>query len=118
MVRNRSSRITLKSRLTSSRVSTVGSPFAGDLKSNVVWPIYDITQILEDPHFAARGMLQKSAHPRLGEGVLPGVVPKLSDTPGTVRRAAPLLGEHTEEVLAEIGYGAEEIAGLRQRAVV
>ena len=47
--------------------------------------VYTIADIFADPHFAARGMLQKLPHPRLGEVVLPGIVPKLSDTPGEIR---------------------------------
>ena len=43
---------------------------------------------------------------------------RMSKTPGTIRQRAPLLGEHTDEVLAEIGYGAAEITGLREGAIV
>jgi formyl-CoA transferase len=49
---------------------------------------------------------------------VPGVVPKLSETPGTLRTAAPALGEHTDAVLARLGYSAEEIAALRAEGVV
>jgi formyl-CoA transferase len=79
--------------------------------------IYSIADIAADPHFAARGMFEKH---RLGEReiTLPGVVPRLSETPGRTRWIGPKLGEHTDAVLAELGYGAGEIAALRGRGVV
>ena len=43
---------------------------------------------------------------------------RMSATPGTIRRRAPLLGEHTDEILGELGYDADEIAGLRAREIV
>jgi formyl-CoA transferase len=49
---------------------------------------------------------------------VPGIVPKLSATPGAVTRRAPLLGEDTEAVLREIGVTAEQLAALRQRGIV
>lgn len=61
-------------------------------------PVYSIADIFRDPHFAARENLIRVADRVLGEMVQPGVVPKLSHTPGTVDRGAPLLGEHNEEV--------------------
>ena len=47
-----------------------------------------------------------------------GISPKLSDTPGSVRRLGPVPGEHTAEVLEELGYSAEELAALRQKGAV
>lgn len=63
--------------------------------------VYDAADIVVDPHFRAREMLLEVPEPNLdGERVLhPGVVPKLSGTPGRVTRGAPILGEHTREVL-------------------
>lgn len=61
-------------------------------------PVYSIADIFRDPQFAARENLIRVADQVLGEMVQPGVVPKLSRTPGTVDRGAPLLGEHNEEV--------------------
>ena len=49
---------------------------------------------------------------------VPGVVPKLSETPGDIGWAGPALGEHTDEVLLELGYGREEISALRNRKVI
>ena len=79
--------------------------------------IYSIADIAADLHYRARGMIERHA---LGERelLLPGVVPKLSQTPGGTRWIGPKLGEHTDEVLAAAGYDAEEIAALRRRAVV
>lgn len=81
--------------------------------------VYTIADIFADPHFAARGMLAKVPHPRLGEVVLPGIVPRLSDTPGEIREAGHLLGADTDAVLAEtLGLGEERIAALRQAGVI
>jgi crotonobetainyl-CoA:carnitine CoA-transferase CaiB-like acyl-CoA transferase len=69
-----------------------------------VGPIYDYRQVFEDPHTHAREMMVEMEHPV--EGTIRGLgIPfKLSETPGRIRRAAPLLGEHTEEILEELGY--------------
>ena len=79
--------------------------------------IYSIADIAADLHYRARGMIERHA---LGERelLLPGLVPKLSETPGATRWIGPRLGEHTDEVLAAAGYAAQEIAELRRRAVV
>ena len=66
-------------------------------------PVMDHGQVFADPQIAARGMVAEVEHPTAGRTRTLGVTVKLSDTPGAVRRAAPRLGEHTEEVLAEIG---------------
>ena len=79
--------------------------------------IYSIADIVADLHYQARGMIERH---KLGdrELLLPGMVPKLSATPGTTRWIGPKLGEHTEEVLAGAGYAAGEIAALRARGVI
>jgi formyl-CoA transferase len=79
--------------------------------------IYSIADIANDLHFHARGMIERH---KLGERdlLLPGVVPKLSDTPGGTRWIGPRLGEHTDEVLGALGYGPDEIDALRARKVV
>jgi formyl-CoA transferase len=79
--------------------------------------IYSIADIAADLHYQARGMIERH---RLGgeELLLPGMVPKLSETPGATRWIGPRLGEHTDQVLAGLGYDAQRIAALRARGVV
>ncbi len=66
-------------------------------------PIHDYAEVFADPHTQAREMEVSMEHPEEGTVRGLGIPVKLSDTPGSIRRAAPLLGEHTEEVLREAG---------------
>ncbi len=77
-------------------------------------PIYNIEQVYADPHVQSRDMAVELQHPKAGGIRNIGVAVKLSDTPGSVRTPAPLLGQHTDDVLAEFGYADADIAGLRQ----
>ncbi len=77
-----------------------------------VTPVYGLEEALADPHTRARGMVAELEHPEHGTIQQIGVAPKFSDTPGSVRTPAPRPGEHTEEVLLEIGFSPEEIASL------
>lgn len=80
--------------------------------------IYSAKDIAEDPHYAARGMLQQ-IESRDGLTLkVPGVVPKLSETPGSIRTTAPRLGEDTAAVLRRVGYSDEQIAALRAEKVI
>jgi crotonobetainyl-CoA:carnitine CoA-transferase CaiB-like acyl-CoA transferase len=81
--------------------------------------IYTARDIVGDPHYAARDMIVDVPEPGLGgETVpMPGVVPKLSDTPGELTRGAPLLGEHNSAVLGPL-LGADELDDLRLSGVV
>ena len=80
--------------------------------------IYTARDIAEDPHYQARGMLHRQ-RTRDGDDILvPGIVPKLSATPGSIRRAAPRLGEDRESVLAELGLTSTQIDGLRRAGVL
>jgi formyl-CoA transferase len=80
--------------------------------------IYTVADIAGDPHYKARGMLQEI---RTDDGdalTVPGIVPKLSATPGSHRRNAPALGQDTHDVLRELGLTPEQIDGLKQRGIV
>ena len=80
--------------------------------------IYDVADIATDPHYRAREMILDST---LDDGTpvqLPGVLPKLDATPGTVRSRAPTLGQHTDEVLASLGLDDAQRAALRERGVI
>jgi crotonobetainyl-CoA:carnitine CoA-transferase CaiB-like acyl-CoA transferase len=82
-------------------------------------PMHSTQDVLEDPHIAAMGYLRSMPFPGAARDVPIIETPfRMSRTPGTIRRRAPLLGEHTDEVFAEIGYGTSEIAALRERDVV
>jgi formyl-CoA transferase len=79
--------------------------------------IYTVADIAADPHYAARGMLQQIQVD--GDPLtVPGIVPKLSRTPGGHRRNAPALGQDTEAVLREVGLTDAQIAALAQRGVL
>jgi succinyl-CoA---D-citramalate CoA-transferase len=80
--------------------------------------IYDIADIARDAHYAAREMI--GSH-RLKDGKtlkLPGIVPKLSETPGETKWVGPALGEHTAEVLSALGYGVEQQREMKKRGVI
>lgn len=82
-------------------------------------PMHSTKDVLDDPHVRAMGYLQRVPFPGAPRDVPVIETPfRMSATPGTIRRRAPLLGEHTEEVLTEIGYDAAHIAELRERAIV
>jgi alpha-methylacyl-CoA racemase len=83
-----------------------------------VGKVYDVEEMVQDPQVQHRRMVIEAHHPRFGKVRQFGIALKLSDTPGTVRRAAPVPGEHTEDVLRDLGLGAAEIAALRSRGVI
>jgi formyl-CoA transferase len=80
--------------------------------------VYTARDIVEDPHYRARDMILTQQTRDGYEVDVPGIVPKLMGTPGSVRSAAPRLGEDTDAVLREIGLTADQIAALRARKVV
>jgi len=79
---------------------------------------YTPDEVFSDPQVLYRQMVIDVEHPALGKIKQVGVAPKLSDTPGKVRTLSPLLGEHTDEILQELGYDHEEIESLRREGVI
>jgi formyl-CoA transferase len=80
--------------------------------------IYTVADIAADPHYAAREMLQAITLADGSSLTLPGIVPKLSATPGSHRRLAPGLGQDSEQILAEMGLTPAQIAELKARGIV
>jgi crotonobetainyl-CoA:carnitine CoA-transferase CaiB-like acyl-CoA transferase len=83
-----------------------------------VGPVNRIGDMLADPQVAAREMVIEVDHATAGRVKALGTPIKFSGTPGTVTRAAPLLGQHTREILASLGYSAAEIGALEQEGAV
>jgi formyl-CoA transferase len=81
-------------------------------------PIYSIDQTMRDPQVRHLGIATPVDHPKLGRLELVGQPVHLTRTPQHMRSAAPERGEHTDEVLAEIGYGPDTVADLRERRVI
>jgi crotonobetainyl-CoA:carnitine CoA-transferase CaiB-like acyl-CoA transferase len=81
-------------------------------------PVLDIGQMHADPQALAREMIVETTHPTAGRVKAIGLPVKFSDTPGGVRRAAPLLGEHTREVLREHGFSDSEIDQMAALGVI
>jgi len=81
-------------------------------------PIYDIADVFADPQLAAREAIVTVRDRELGDVRMQGVVPRFSDTPGSVQRAGPAMGEHNEQVYGELGLSAVELARLRALRVI
>ncbi len=82
-------------------------------------PVYDIAGICRDPQFRDRGVIAEIDDPDVGPLALPGVVPRLSRTPGVIAWAGPRMGAHNDEVYGGLlGLAPSEIDGLRQRGVI
>jgi crotonobetainyl-CoA:carnitine CoA-transferase CaiB-like acyl-CoA transferase len=82
-------------------------------------PLYSPQQALDDAHIRAAGLLRDTEYPGVARRVPLAPTPvDLSETPGRFKHRAPTLGEHTEEILGELGYGKAQIAELRTRKVI
>ena len=80
--------------------------------------IYDIADIAEDPHYRARDMILQQRTRQGFDVAVPGIVPKLLSTPGGIRSPAPLLGEHTRDILSGLGFTAEQQDQLKAEGVI
>lgn len=80
--------------------------------------IYSVADMFRDPQYAARQMIERALLPDGTPLAIPGIVPKLSATPGATRWLGPRLGEHTYEVLRGLDYGDDEIEVLRRDGVI
>jgi len=81
-------------------------------------PVYEIDQLLDDPHVHERGVIVEAPDADAGSVLMHNVIPRLSETPGRLRTPAPSLGEHTREVLLAIGCDAARIALLATEGVI
>ena len=81
-------------------------------------PINTVSEVVSNPQVLARNMIAEVQHPNVPNLRFPNSPLKLTDSPSTIRRVPPLLGQHNEEVLAEAGYSPEKIADLKDRGVI
>lgn len=81
-------------------------------------PINNIAQLLDHPQVQYREMVQQVEHPTIGMLKMLGIPLKLSGTPGSIRKAPPLLGEDTNEVLANLGYSNEDITNFKEKGII
>ena len=81
-------------------------------------PVYDIDQFMADPHVTARGILVDLPDAEMRRLPMHNIIPRLSDTPGRLRRPAPALGEQTAEILGSLGVDAVEIEGLAREGII
>jgi crotonobetainyl-CoA:carnitine CoA-transferase CaiB-like acyl-CoA transferase len=83
-----------------------------------VGKVYDVEEVFRDPQVLHRQMVVEVEHPTLGKVREVGIAIKMSETPGSIRRLGPHTGEHTDEVLRELGMTPGEITALREKKVV
>ena len=81
-------------------------------------PINRVSDVVNDPQVKARNMIVDMPHPKVPDLRVPNSPLKLEETPSSIRRAPPMLGEHNEEILTESGYNASQIAQLRESGVI
>lgn len=78
---------------------------------------YTAADIVQDPHYLARQMIEQ-VQTSVGPLKVPGILPKLSRTPGRIGTGGPQLGEHNDDILAGLGLSEEQVAGLRERGII
>jgi crotonobetainyl-CoA:carnitine CoA-transferase CaiB-like acyl-CoA transferase len=81
-------------------------------------PVYDIDQFLADPHVNAREIVVDVPDAQTGRVTMHNIIPRLSDTPGRLRRPAPALGEHTAEILGQLGIGRDRLEEMAQDGII
>lgn len=81
-------------------------------------PVYDLNGMFKDPHVIHREMIIQAHHSKAGTTKLTGFPVKLSDSPCQLRYPPPVLGEHTNEILLDLGYSKKELENLRQQAII
>ena len=81
-------------------------------------PINRVDDVVNNPQVQARNMIAELSHPNVPDLRIPNSPLKLAETPAAIKRPPPLLGQHNEEILAELGYEAEAIAELRRKGVI
>ncbi|MAU05440.1 MAG: hypothetical protein CMQ06_06170 [Gammaproteobacteria bacterium] len=82
-------------------------------------PVLSPQEVLEDPHISAKGLFQSIEYPGLDAPAPVMQTPvELSETPGEIRTRAPRLGEHTDEIMQELGYSESDIRDLKEKRVI
>ena len=81
-------------------------------------PINRVDDVVHNPQVNARNMIAELSHPNVPDLKIPNSPLKLGETPPVIKRPPPLLGQHNDEILGELGYGADDISSLQQRGVI
>jgi formyl-CoA transferase len=81
-------------------------------------PVYDVRQLMNDPHVRDRGVLVDVEDPELGHIPMHNITPRLSGTPGSIRMAAPSLGEHNAQIFGSIGVSPERLTALKETGAI
>ena len=91
----------------------------GQARGLPIAAVYDVKSFIESPQTRARGFFTLLSHPVVGDFLYPGPPYKWSETPAAVRRAAPLLGEHNEEIYGgALGLSSAELKELKEKGVI